>query len=332
MQSVLKARYSLVIPVYRNEDSIADLVASVQMLSDALDQSLETIFVVDGSPDQSLERLRELLPRSRVVGKLIVLSRNFGAFAAIREGLLHASGDFTAVMAADLQEPPELVLEFFKVLDGGQVDVAFGRREGRKDPLGSRMAANTFWWLYRKFVQPDVPAGGVDVFAVNRAFLNRVVSFEEANGSLLGLLFWIGGRRAFVPYVRRERTQGKSAWTFRKKFTYLLDSVFAFTDAPIRMLLAVGFLGLSIAFVLGLAVLITKLSGALSVPGYAATILTVLFFGGLNALGLGLVGNYAWRAYENTKRRPLSIPITIEDYPLDANTSDSLPRVFHDQS
>jgi len=101
-----------------------------------------------------------------------------------------------------------------------------------------------------------------------------------------------------------------------KKFTYLLDSIFAFTDAPIRLLLACGIAGIGLATIFGTIVLVTRLVGLVVVPGYAGTMLAVLFFGGLNALGLGLVGNYAWRAYENTKQRPLSIPMLIEEFPL----------------
>jgi glycosyltransferase involved in cell wall biosynthesis len=315
VQPILSARYSLVVPVYRNEGSIASLVGVVAALHGQLQQRLEVIFVVDGSPDASYTRLCGLLPDAGVPAKVIVLSRNFGSFAAIREGLLHASGDYAAVMAADLQEPPELVTRFFHELDTGEVDVVFGQRESRDDPWASKLASGAFWWIYRRFVQTDVPPGGVDVFAVNRRFLDRLVAFEEANGSLLGLLFWMGGRRRFVSYARRERQHGKSAWTLRKKFTYLLDSVFAFTDAPIRVLLGIGLSGLVVSGLLGAVVLVAKLGGVVAVPGYAGTMLAVLFFGGLNALGLGLVGNYAWRAYENTKRRPLSIPMLIEDFP-----------------
>lgn len=314
MQQLLKPHYSLVIPVYRNAESIDALLAAVFDLQTRLDNCLETIFVVDGSPDDCHWQLQTKLPTSGLRAKLILLSRNFGAFSAIREGLLHASGSYAAVMAADLQEPPELVLEFFRRLSGGEGDVAFGVREARQDPWLSRSMANTFWRIYRRFVQKDVPVGGVDVFAVNRQFLDRIAAFNEANGSLLGLLFWMGGRRIFVPYTRRERTHGKSAWTFRKKFTYLLDSIFAFTDAPIRLLLACGIAGLGLSVALGAVVLVARLLGLVLVPGYAGTMLVVLFFGGLNALGLGLVGNYAWRAYENTKQRPLSIPILIEDF------------------
>ncbi|AXK70896.1 glycosyltransferase [Lysobacter sp. TY2-98] len=314
MQPVLRPRFSLVIPVYRNAGSIAELIATVRSLQDSLDHALETIFVVDGSPDDSHARLRAHLETGGLRGRLILLSRNFGAFAAIREGLLHASGDYAAVMAADLQEPPQLVVEFFRRLERGEGDIAFGVRESRADPFASRVMANGFWWVYRRFVQRDVPVGGVDVFAVNRAFLDRIVAFEEANSSLLALLFWIGGRRIFVPYARSARQHGKSAWTFGKKLTYLLDSVFAFTDAPIRLLLGAGTLGLSLSMVVGLVVLTGRLLGWVAVPGYAGTMLAVLFFGALNALGLGLVGNYAWRAYENTKRRPLSIALDVQAF------------------
>ena len=314
MQPVLNPRYSLVIPVYRNSENIGDLVPACRALHDALAGRLEVIFVVDGSPDDSHARLAALLPSSGLRAQLISLSRNFGSFAAIREGLLHARGAFAAVMAAALQEPPELVLDFFTRLERGEDDIAFGVRESRSDPAVSRMFSAMFWRVYRSFVQRDVPVGGVDVFAINRAFLDRVTGFSEANSSLLALLFWMGGRRIFVPYARRERVHGKSAWTFRKKFTYLLDSVFAFTDAPIRLLLASGILGMALATALGIVVLLARLLGEVDVPGYTGTMLAVLFFGALNALGLGLVGNYAWRAYENTKHRPLSIPMMLDRF------------------
>jgi polyisoprenyl-phosphate glycosyltransferase len=309
------SRYSLIIPVYRNEDSIPSLLTAVGDIDRQLAGGLEVIFVVDGSPDQSYAKLYEALPSAPFTAKLIALSRNFGSFAAIREGLAHSQGEFAAVMAADLQEPPELVPQFFEVLAGGSADIVFGTRESRQDPWTTKLFATLFWSLYRRFVQPDMPVGGVDVFALNRKLLDRLTSFNEANSSLLGLLFWMGGRRAFVPYVRQERQHGKSAWTFSKKFNYLLDSVFAFTDAPIRALLTLGGLGMAVSLLLGFVVLVAKVGNLVAVPGYAGTMLAILFFGGLNALGLGLVGNYAWRAYENSKQRPLSIALTVESFP-----------------
>lgn len=312
MQPVLTSRFSLVIPVYKNEESIPALIDTMSDMAIALDRSLELVFVVDGSPDLSYALLCDRLAQVSFPAKVVSLSRNFGAFAAVREGLTHATGEFTAVMAADLQEPPEFVVQALRILEHGDTDVVFGIRESRDDPWSSRVMAAVFWWVYRRFVQRDMPPGGVDVFAVNRRFRDRLIAFKEANTSLLGLLFWLGGRRNFVPYVRQKRQHGSSAWTFRKKFSYLLDSIFAFTDAPVRILLATGLFGVAISVALGMAVFIAKIANLVEVPGYAGTMLAVLLFGGLNALGLGLVGNYAWRAYENTKQRPLSIAVNVD--------------------
>jgi glycosyltransferase involved in cell wall biosynthesis len=304
---VVKPRYSVVIPVYKNEGSIASLLQALDELAQSLDAPMEAIFVVDGSPDASFVRLEEGLGAVSFPSRLVLLSRNFGAFAAIRCGLAEASGDFIGVMAADLQEPPSLMLEFFKALSSKPLDVVFGQRLGRHDPGLSKLASNLFWKIYRRLVQPDVPEGGVDVFALTASFRDRLVALGEANSSLLGLLFWLGGRREFVGYTRLEREHGKSAWTIKKKVTYLLDSVFAFSDLPVRVLMAAGLVGLGVAVLLGLVVTVARVFGTYEVPGYAGSMLAILFFGALNTFGIGIVGNYAWRAYENTKQRPLNV-------------------------
>lgn len=312
---MVKARYSVVIPVYKNEGSIPVLLQALENLSESVDAPLEVVFVVDGSPDASYQLLESSLPNATYRTKLILLSRNFGAFAAIRCGLSEASGDYIGVMAADLQEPPSLMRDFFQALTTEPLDVVFGQRLGRADPGLSKLASLVFWGAYRRLVQPAVPIGGVDVFAVTAAFRDRLVALGEANSSLLGLLFWLGGRRGFIGYQRLERRHGKSAWTFRKKLTYLLDSVFAFSDLPVRALMALGLLGLGVASVLGAIVFLARLFGAHAVPGYAGSVLVILFFGALNTFGIGIVGNYAWRAYENTKQRPLDIISVRTEFP-----------------
>lgn len=311
----MKPRYSIVIPVYRNEGSIPSLLAALDGLSSSLGAPLEVVFVVDGSPDASFQLLEDQLPTVEFRAKLILLSRNFGAFAAIRCGLSEAEGDFIGVMAADLQEPPSLMLEFFQALATRPLDVVFGKRVGRSDPGFTKLSSGIFWAVYRRLVQPDVPAGGVDVFAVTAEFRDRLVTLGEANSSLLGLLFWLGGRREFIGYKRLERQHGRSAWTFRKKLTYLLDSVFAFSDLPVRALIALGLFGMGVALVFGVVVFLARLFDTNAVPGYAGTVLAVLFFGALNTFGIGIVGNYAWRAYENTKQRPASIVSLRVNFP-----------------
>lgn len=302
---------SIVIPVYLNEEAIPHLLPVLSDLtararSEYLTE-VEVVFVVDGSPDASYKILAEALPSTNFASQLLLHSRNFGSFAAIRSGLEAASGTYFAVIAADLQEPPELALQFFEQLAKGQFDVVVGCRQNRQDPISSRIASDIFWKLYRRFVIRDIPEKGVDVFGCNRVFRDRLLALGEANSSLVGLIFWLGFRRTEVMYERRERQHGKSAWTLRKKVNYLLDSVFSFTDLPIRLLTLFGLLGLLVSVLLGSVVLIVRLIGDIAVPGYAATVLTVTFFGALNSLGLGIVGTYAWRAFENTKARPLAV-------------------------
>lgn len=306
--------YSLIIPVYKNEGSIPELLDAVARLNARLTYDLEVVFVVDGSPDQSYAVLEAGLKQLGVRAQLLALSRNFGSFPAIRAGLAVAEGPYFAVVAADLQEPPELAEEFFRILSKGEADVVIGTREGRDDPFLSRIAAGTFWGLYRKLVVPDMPPGGVDVFGCNLAFRDELLRLEETHTSLVGLLFWLGFRRAVVPYRRLARRHGRSAWTFRRKFRYLLDSVFAFTDLPLRVLTGIGALGVGLSMVLGVLVLGARLAGGIGVPGYAATAILILFFGASGLLANGLVGSYVWRTYENSKRRPNAIVMKTTVY------------------
>lgn len=305
---------TLVIPVYKNEGSIPDLLSTVAGLHQQLDGELKTIFVIDGSPDRCYELLRDALPSQPFQSKLALLSRNFGSFAAIRAGLELGESDRYAVMAADLQEPPELVLEMDKVLRSEPIDIVVGTREGRNDPLSSRIPAQLFWWLYRKYVIQDVPPGGVDVFGCNRAFRDTLLKLDERHSSLIAQIFWLGFRRKLISYVRQPRQHGESAWTLRKKINYLMDSVFAFTDLPIRLLVRVGGGTALVAGLLGMVIVGGKLMGLISVPGYAMTMLTIIFLGAVNLFGLGIVGSYAWRAYENTKSRPHTIPMKVHHF------------------
>lgn len=302
---------SVVIPVYRNEGSIPSLIAALSDVAHKarqdFDCAVEVVFVVDGSPDNSYAVLAQSLPAAPFSSQLLLHSRNFGSFAAIRTGLQAATGQYFGVIAADLQEPPELVLQFLERLIPGDCDVVVGCRENREDPLLTRLASDVFWKLYKKFIIHDIPEKGVDVFGCNRTFRDKLLSLEEANSSLVGLIFWLGFRRAEVSYDRRLRQHGKSAWTLKKKVNYLLDSVFSFTDLPIRLLSLFGLLGIIASVMLGAVVILAKFLGGIPVPGYAATVLTVIFFGALNSLGFGIIGAYAWRAYENTKGRPLSV-------------------------
>lgn len=316
--------FTVVIPVYRNEESLPELVEALASVAGRVSSELEAVFVVDGSPDQSLRVLHDLLPRAPFRSQVVALSRNFGSFAAIRAGLAAGKGEAFGVVAADLQEPPELLVTFHDALSRGEADVVVGTRAGRSDPFLSRVFSGAFWGLYRRLVLPDIPPGGVDVFGCTRAFRDQLLAIEERNTSLVGLLFWLGFRRLEVPYERRERRHGSSAWSFRKRIRYLLDATFAFSDLPIRLVSLIGLAGIAASLVLGAIVLWAKLQGDIPIPGYAATVLTVMFFGGLNSLALGLVGEYVWRVFENTKARPNYVVAVAREFPGERRGPESV--------
>ena len=300
---------TLVIPVYRNEANLTRLLGAVASLHTDIDMPFEAVFVVDGSPDLCYERLRTSLEHQSFSSQLILLSKNFGSFSAIRAGLEYGQGDFFAVMAADLQEPPELIVGMAKRLASNEADIVVGVRDGRSDPLVSRLMSSLFWRLYREFVLPDIPPGGVDIFACTRQFRDQLLQMQEQHGSLIAQIFWMGYRRVTVTYSRRERREGASAWTLRKKLKYLVDSIFSVTDLPIRMLTYVGGATAAMAAILSVVLAICRFLLIITVPGYTAIMITIIFFGSLNLFGLGLVGSFAWRAYDNSKQRPLHIAL-----------------------
>lgn len=300
-------KYSIIIPVYKNQASIPRLIEALKFMDDELNGLMEVVFVVDGSPDQSYTILRDEIEKLNFPAQLLAHSRNFGSFPAIRSGLEAARGEYFGVMAADLQEPPELLITFFKALHENECDVAIGTRISRNDPFISRLSSGLFWGLYRRLVVPDMPKGGVDVFGCNRQFRDKLLELEESRSSLIGLIFWLGFRRKLVGYERQLRQEGSSAWTFSRKLDYMMDSIFAFIDYPIRLLIRIGSIGSILAIFFGIVILIARLAGAIEVPGYTALMIAILNLSALNLFGLGMVGTYAWRGYENSKQRPLAV-------------------------
>lgn len=311
---------SLVIPVYRNEENLPRLLRELGEFAQQLPDELEVVFVVDGSPDASLQFLQEHLPAWPVPTQLLELSRNFGSFAAIAAGLRQARGEYLAVLAADLQEPPQLILEFHRLLKTDEADVVLGHRTGRADPWWSRMLSSSFWTLYRRFVLPDMPRGGIDVFGCTRQVRDHLVSLKEVHTNLIALVLWLGFRRAFVAYERRPRLEGRSAWTLGRKLRYALDSVFSFTDLPVRALLLLGAAGITFAVTAGITVLIMWAMGRIPVLGYTPLMLVITFFGGLSALGLGIIGQYVWLSLQNTRGRPTAVVKSARSFHAQAAT------------
>jgi glycosyltransferase involved in cell wall biosynthesis len=305
---------SVIIPVYKNEESIEQLLLELEILYKNLNEDVFFVFVVDGSPDRSFVLLKEKLNSQIFSSELILLSRNFGSFSAIRTGIESVQSDFYAVMAADLQEPIELVVDFYHALKNENVDVVIGTRSSRNDPFFSSLSSKIFWFLYKKYVVTEMPIGGVDVFGCTKKFRNSLLSLPERHSSLVAQIFWLGYQKKIISYVRSKRQNGKSAWTLHKKINYLMDSVFSFTDLPIRLLMKIGGFSSLIMGMIGFLIILSKITHDISVPGYAMIMLTILFVGSVNIFSLGIVGSYAWRAYENTKKRPHSLVISVDKF------------------
>lgn len=298
-------QYSIIVPIYRNADGVTALLEAVGTIG-FCDRELEVVFVVDGSPDNSFELLRAGLVECKFNWQLLELSKNFGSFTAIRQGFSCARGNYFAAMAADLQEPPELLLQFFEILRENRADVVVGVRAGRNDPALTSVTSRLFWRTYRLLIMKEMPIGGVDVFGCNRLFRDALLSLQEKNSFLIGQLFWIGFRRAELPYHRRARQTGKSSWTVWGRIDYMFDAIFSFSDLPIKVLMFIGLFASLLAIVVSASVAFAWSMGWIAVKGYTPIMLSIAFFGSLLTLGQGILGYYIWRIAEDTKQRPAS--------------------------
>lgn len=307
--------YSIIVPVFNNRGTVRALLERIDWINIRMGGRVEAVVVIDGSPDDSADLLAELLPQAAFQSQLLRHSRNFGSFAAVATGLGVCRGAFVAVMAADLQEPSELIVDFFNALEQGDAQIVVGVRSSREDPRASGLMSRLFWRVYRRTVNSQIPAGGVDVFGCDRQVARELAQLREVRSSLVGLLYWIGYDRMEIPYKRQARTDGqKSGWTFRRKMRYMTDSVFSFTSLPIDALLTIGVIGMVGSLLISLAVLVGRFAGAIDVPGYTALMLVILGSTSSILLALGIVGTYVWRVFENVKGRPSSIVMGRESF------------------
>lgn len=310
----LAIRYSVVVPIYKNFDTLPLLLERLNKIAKSLRKKLEVVFVIDGSPDQSKLFLMQYLPQCQFKSRIVSHSRNFGSFDAVRTGLRYSSGEFIAVMAADLQEPHDLVEKFFHSLEANEGEIAIGTRVSRHDPIYSKLFSNMYWYFYRKLVFKEIPKGGIDVFAVKRQVAMLLIEFTESNSSLIGQLMWSGFRRIEIPYERQKRVHGKSSWTFSRKFKYLSDSIFSFTSLPIKLILILGVFGTLVFSLIAITVFIFWFFGKISVPGYSALMIVQLLSSASLLFAMGVIGSYIWRTYDNSKMRPSSIVMDVENF------------------
>jgi glycosyltransferase involved in cell wall biosynthesis len=305
--------YSIIIPLYKAEAYLPALMEALESLNRRLKAPMEAVLVLDGLADDSLTILQAALASASFCSILVTHSRNFGSLAAIRSGLTHANGQFFTMLSADLQEPPELVLEIFDCLSTNQVDLAIGKRILRNDSLVSQGMSYLFWAFYRYFVQPEIPPGGVDAFGCNRVFRAHLLDLYESHNVLIGTLFWLGFRRKIIPYQRQPNRYGKSTWTLRRKVHYAVDNISLYSDFPVKLITLFGFAAIAASLFGGIMLYGTH-AHAPNVLRYGPDILIALFFGGANAVGLGILGAYLWRILVSTRHWPQAVIMDVRSY------------------
>jgi dolichol-phosphate mannosyltransferase len=300
-------RLSVIVPVYYNEQSLPLLFAELSEVEKELleqDIQLEIIFVDDGSRDGSLRELLKI-KQQRESTKVIKLTRNFGAVHASKSGLQFATGDCFTVLAADLQDPPELILDMVKKWQAGSKYVVCARID-RQDPVVTKIFSYIYYTLLRFFVVQDYPSGGYDLALMDRSLLPYLQnSSKNINDSVF--TYWLGFKPEIVYYKRKSRIHGQSRWTFSKKLKYFIDSILGFSIAPIRFISCIGILVSLLSFGYGSMIVISAVFGNTDVQGFATIVALMTFLLGLIIIMLGVIGEYIWRIFDETNKRPESV-------------------------
>jgi dolichol-phosphate mannosyltransferase len=298
---------SVIVPVYYNEGSLPLLFAELLEVERQLQErqlQLELIFVDDGSGDGSWEQLLKI-KQQRAATKLIKLTRNFGAVHACKTGAQFVTGDCFTILAADLQDPPELIHAMVdKWLAGAKYVLC--ARQGRDDPLRSRIFSYLYYRLVRFFVAPDYPSEGYDLCLMDKAILPHFTGSGKNSYTPL-LVYWLGFRPEIIFYRRRERAHGKSRWTFWKKFNAFVDSLAGFSILPIRLVSLIGVLASFVSLSYGSFILVNAMLGRIEVRGFATVVTLLAFLLGVIIIMLGMIGEYIWRIFDEVNKRPEAV-------------------------
>ena len=299
-------KYSIIIPVFNEEENIQKLFERLFQVVSRLSSDFELIFINDGSKDNTLQLVKDLAATEPKV-KYINLSRNFGHQIAVSAGLDTCLGQRVVIIDADLQDPPELVLEMDQKMNEGY-HVVFARRRKRKgESLAKLLTARLFYRLLARIASVEIPLDTGDFRIMDKKVVDVLRAMPEQNKFLRGQISWIGFKQTYVEYDRSERQGGKTGYTYGKMFRFALDGITSFSDAPLRLASWMGFVVSGVAFIALIYGLWGKYVRHNSEPGWASIIVSVLFLGGIQLISLGFIGEYLSRISSNVKQRPLYI-------------------------
>lgn len=298
-------KITLIIPCYNEQEVLGILYEELKKVTSQMNQhSFELLFVDDGSKDDTLKILKEMAEQDeRVV--YYSFSRNFGKEAAMYAGFCHASGDYVAVMDADMQDPPSLLPEMMSYLESGEYDSVATRRVSRQgEPKIRSFFARRFYKLINKISDADIVDGARDFRLMKREIVDAIVEIGEQNRFSKGIFGWIGFKTKWLPFENVERAAGETKWNFWKLFKYSLDGIFNFSQAPLQIASLIGLFFTFISFIAIIFIMVRKFIWGDPVEGWPSLACIITFIGGVQLFCMGIIGQYLAKTYVEVKKRP----------------------------
>lgn len=304
-------RVTMVIPCYNEQEALPYFLKEIRLVADrmsaAKDVVFEFLFVNDGSKDRTLDILREAALVDKRV-RYISFSRNFGKEAAMYAGLKNATGDYVAIMDADMQDPPALLPEMYEALQSGEYDSVATRRVDRKgEPPVRSFFARGFYKIINRISDAEIVDGARDFRLMKRQMVDAILSMSEYNRFSKGIFGWVGFRTKWLPYENVERVAGETKWSFWKLFKYSLQGIIAFSTAPLAIASVLGVILCFAAFLMIVVIVVKTLAFGDPVGGWPSLACITLFLGGIQLLCIGILGQYLAKTYLEAKHRPIYI-------------------------
>lgn len=301
-------KLSIIIPCYFNGENIP--ITKQRLLENEelfeKDVTFEYVMVDDGSKDNTVEELIKFKNEQPGKVKIIKLAGNVGSYNAILAGMKYATGDCCVVIAADLQDPPELMVKMYSHWKNG-IKLVVGNRADRDESFFQKAFSNTYHKLIQKFALKNIPDGGFDYVFFDKQLKDEVVKINEKNTNTLYLLAWLNYDMVCIPYTRLKRGVGKSRWTLQKKIKLFIDSFISFSYVPLKFISVTGIVLGLIAFIYSLFIIAMKFSGNIDQTGWSSMMVVILFVSSFQMIGLGIIGEYVWRNLEASRNRPVYV-------------------------
>lgn len=297
-------KLTLIVPCFNEQEALPFFYKEAISVLKNLNYEYELLFINDGSKDNTLNILKDFADRDACV-KYISFSRNFGKEAAMYAGFCNATGDYVAIMDADMQDPPDLLPEMLKLIESGEYDSVATRRVSREgEPPIRSWFARRFYSLINKISDADIVDGARDFRLMRREMVDAIVAMGETNRFSKGIFGWIGFRTYWLPYEIRERVAGTTKWNFWGLCKYAIDGIINFSEAPLSIASWFGIIMTAIAFIFLLFIVVRRLVYGDPVAGWASTICIIVFIGGIQLFCMGVMGQYIAKNYSESKHRP----------------------------